>query len=447
MINLPENVISAINLLENSGFEAYAVGGAVRDSLLGKNASDFDITTSAFPEETKKVFSAFKVIETGIKHGTVTVLFDGEPLEITTFRIDGEYEDNRHPESVVFTRNIKDDLSRRDFTVNAIAYSHKRGFVDFFGGLNDLKKGIIRAVGDADKRFGEDALRILRCVRFASTLGFEIEEETSKSVRKNIHLLDNVSAERIFVELKKMICGKNVGDVFEKYPEVISKIVPELEKSVGFDQKSKYHIFDVYTHTYKSINISENNVILRLALLFHDCGKPYVYTTDEEGFRHFIGHQKESVRLTENALLRLKCDNKTLEMVKTLVLYHDYKLERGKKYIKRFLTKVSFDEARLIIKMKYADMASHAPKCIMSEEERDEFLFWIDELEREGACVSLKTLAVKGDDLFAVGIPKERIMGRVLNNLLELVVEEELPNERNELLKKGKELFELLKNS
>ncbi|MBO7253824.1 MAG: CCA tRNA nucleotidyltransferase [Clostridia bacterium] len=447
MINLPENVISAINLLENSGFEAYAVGGAVRDSLLGKNASDFDITTSAFPEETKKVFSAFKVIETGIKHGTVTVLFDGEPLEITTFRIDGEYEDNRHPESVVFTRNIKDDLSRRDFTVNAIAYSHKRGLVDFFGGLNDLKKGIIRAVGEADKRFGEDALRILRCVRFASTLGFEIEEETSKSVRKNIHLLDNVSAERIFVELKKMICGKNVGDVFEKYPDVISKIVPELEKSVGFDQKSKYHIFDVYTHTYKSISISENNVILRLALLFHDCGKPYVYTTDEEGFRHFIGHQKESVRLTENALLRLKCDNKTLEMVKTLVLYHDYKLERGKKYIKRFLTKVSFDEARLIIKMKYADMASHAPKCIMSEEERDEFLFWIDELEREGTCVSLKTLAVKGEDLFSIGIPKERIMGRVLNNLLELVVEEKIPNERNELLKKGKELFELLKNS
>lgn len=447
MINLPENVISAINLLENSGFEAYAVGGAVRDSLLGKNASDFDITTSAFPEETKKVFSAFKVIETGIKHGTVTVLLDGEPLEITTFRIDGEYEDNRHPESVIFTRNIKDDLSRRDFTVNAIAYSPKRGLVDFFGGLNDLKKGIIRAVGEADKRFCEDALRILRCVRFASTLGFEIEEETSKSVRKNIHLLDNVSAERIFVELKKMICGKNIGDVFKKYPEVVSKIIPELEKSVGFDQKSKYHIFDVYTHTYKSISVSENNVILRLALLFHDCGKPYVYTTDEAGFRHFIGHQKESVRLAENALLRLKCDNKTLEMVKTLVLYHDYKLERGKKYIKRFLTKVSFDEARLIIKMKYADMASHSPKCIMSEEERDEFLFWIDELELEGACISLKTLAVNGEDLFCIGIPKERIMGRVLNNLLELVVEEELPNERNELLKKGKELFELLKNS
>ncbi len=447
MINLPENVISAINLLEKSGFDAYAVGGAVRDSLLGKNASDFDITTSAFPEETKKVFSAFKVIETGIKHGTVTVLFDGEPLEITTFRIDGEYEDNRHPESVIFTRNIKDDLSRRDFTVNAIAYSPKRGLVDFFGGLNDLKEGIIRAVGEADKRFNEDALRILRCVRFSSTLGFKIEEETSKSVRKNIHLLDNVSAERIFVELKKMICGKNVGDIFEKYPEVISKIIPEIEKSIGFDQKSKYHIFDVYTHTYKSISVSENNVILRLALLFHDCGKPYVYTTDEYGFRHFIGHQKESVRLAENALLRLKCDNKTLEMVKTLVLYHDYKLEREKKHIKRFLTKVSFNEARLIIKMKYADMASHAPKFIMSEEERDEFLFWIDELEQEGTCISLKTLAVKGEDLFSIGIPKERIMGRILNNLLELVVEEKIPNERNELLKKGKELYGLLKNS
>ena len=443
-VQIPSNLKKMNQFFENAGFKAYLVGGAVRDMLLGQKVSDFDLATNATPEQVMSIFK--KVIPTGIEHGTVTVLFDGEPLEITTFRIDGEYEDNRHPESVIFTRNIKDDLSRRDFTVNAIAYSHKRGFVDFFGGLNDLKKGIIRAVGDADKRFGEDALRILRCVRFASTLGFEIEEETSKSVRKNIHLLDNVSAERIFVELKKMICGKNVGDVFKKYPEVVSKIIPELEKSVGFDQKSKYHIFDVYTHTYKSISISENNVILRLALLFHDCGKPYVYTTDEAGFRHFIGHQKESVRLAENALLRLKCDNKTLEMVKTLVLYHDYKLERGKKYIKRFLTKVSFDEARLIIKMKYADMASHAPKCIMSEEERDEFLFWIDELEREGACISLKTLAVNGEDLFSIGIPKERIMGRILNNLLELVVEEELPNERNELLKKGKELFELLKN-
>ena len=205
MIKLPANVLLAISMLEKAGYEAFAVGGAVRDSLLGKDASDFDITTSAFPQETKKVFEGFNVIETGIKHGTVTVMFEGEPLEITTYRIDGEYEDNRHPSKVTFTRNVEDDLARRDFTINAMAYNPVRGLVDPFGGGDDLKKGIIRTVGDGEKRFSEDALRILRCIRFASVLGFDIEEKTAESAKKMVSLLDNVSAERIFVELKKLI--------------------------------------------------------------------------------------------------------------------------------------------------------------------------------------------------------------------------------------------------
>lgn len=443
-ISLPQKVLFAINRLEDAGFEAYAVGGAVRDLLLGKNASDFDITTSAFPDETKKVFEDFRVIETGIKHGTVTVLVEGEPLEITTFRVDGEYEDCRHPKNVIFTRNIFEDLSRRDFTINAIAYNHKNGIVDFFGGVEDLKSGVIKAVGDAEKRFSEDALRILRCVRFASVLGFEIEEKTEKAIEEKLPLLKNVSAERVFVELKKLLCGEKAGEVLEKYPNVITNIIPCLALSVGFEQRSKYHIYDVYTHTCESIKQSENDLLVRLALLYHDCGKPYVYSTDEAGHRHFKGHQEKSVILAEESLNNLKCDRKTVETIKTLVLYHDYKLEYTKKAVKRFLTIVSFDNARLIIKIKYADMASHSHEYSMSEETKIGFLNMIDEIERESECVSLEALAVNGDDLFKIGVPKNRIMGEILNELLSLVVAEEIPNEKEILIKKAKELFSLM---
>ncbi len=441
-IELPDNVISAITLLENAGYEAYAVGGSVRDSFLGNLASDFDITTSALPVEIKKVFERFKIIETGIKHGTVTVLFDVEPLEITTYRVDGEYEDNRHPKNVVFTRNIKEDLSRRDFTVNAIAFNHKRGIVDPFGGINDLKCGIIRAVGDAEKRFNEDALRILRCVRFSSVLGFEIEKDTKDSVKKMVHLLKNVSSERIFSELKKLICGKNVGSVMAEFPMVITHIIPELSLSVGFDQKSKYHVHDVYTHTYKSIEAADNDVIIRLALLFHDCGKPYVCTEDEHGFRHFVGHQKKSEELANESLLRLKCDNKTLTTVKKLVLFHDYRLIPEKKYIRRFLTNVSFEEARQIIKIKYADMSTHAPQYRLSKAEIEKYLCLVDEIEKTGECITLKSLAINGEDLLNIGVTKGKKVGEILNDLLSAVISDELPNEKEILLSKAKSFLQ-----
>ncbi len=441
MIRLPDYVLLAISMLENSGYEAFAVGGAVRDSLMGKEASDFDITTSAFPHETKKVFHGYKIVETGIKHGTVTVLFDGKPLEITTYRVDGEYADNRHPQSVTFTRNIAEDLSRRDFTINAIGYSPKRGIVDPFGGVDDLKSGIIRSVGDSEKRFSEDALRILRCIRFASVLGFDIDSETAKNVVKMAHLLDNISAERVFSELKKLICGKNASAVLKEFPQVITKIVPELSKSVGFDQKSKYHIYDVYTHTYKALEASDDNLYVRLALLYHDCGKPYVYTTDDKGYRHFRGHQQKSAQLAEESLLRLKCDSKTIEKVKTLVTYHDYKLECNKKSIKKFLTKVSFEDARLIIRIKYADMASHAHLYAMSKETKEEYLALVDEIEKSGECVSLKTLAIRGDDLLNMGFDSGEKIGQALKMLLEEVVSETIPNEKNALINRAKVLI------
>ncbi len=442
MINLPKNVLSAISMLENAGFEAFAVGGAVRDSLLGKEVNDFDITTSALPEETKRVFCDFNVIETGIKHGTVTVVFDGEPLEITTYRIDGEYADNRHPENVTFTRNIEDDLARRDFTVNALAYNPKIGMVDPFGGVDDLNNGVIRAVGVADKRFSEDALRILRCVRFASTLDFEIEKDTAESAKRLSYLLENVSKERIFSELKKLVCGKNVFKILTDFSEIITQIVPELSSCVGFEQNNKYHIYDVYTHTAKSVSASENNLLVRLALLYHDCGKPFVYSEDEKGCGHFFGHPEKSAELAEKSLLNLKCDNKTLERVKILVKYHDYKLEPNKKSVKKFLTKVSFDEARLIVKVKFGDMSAHAPQYAMTKDIEKEYISLIDEIERDGECVSLKTLVVKGQDLIDLGIPKGKIMGNILNTLLSEVVSEKLPNEKNVLLKRAEEIVE-----
>ncbi len=441
MINLPQNVIFALHLLENAGFQAFAVGGAVRDQLLGAEVTDFDITTSALPEETKIVFSDYKVIETGIKHGTVTVLINDSPVEITTYRVDGEYTDNRHPENVVFTSKIEDDLSRRDFTVNAIAYNPRIGIVDPFGGIQDLNNNILRAVGNPEKRFREDALRILRLVRFASVLGFDVEQETKDNAKKYAHLLENVSAERVFSELKKLICGRNVGKVMEEFPEIITQVIPELSASVGFSQKSKYHVYDVYTHTLKALEVSENHLLIRLSLLFHDCGKPYVCTEDENGARHFKGHEIVSEKMAREALLRLKCDNKTLKTITRLVLYHDYKVIPEKASVNKFLSLVSYDEARLIAKIRYADMFSHAPQFRFESDYAEKIIALVDESERNGECVNLKTLDIDGNDLLSCGINSGSSVGDVLQSLLSLVLAGEIPNEKSALIQKVKEEF------
>lgn len=439
-INLSKNAEEVINLLTQNGFEAYVVGGAVRDFLLGKSVSDYDIATSALPEETMKVFEGYRVIETGLKHGTVTVIVGGEPFEITTYRIDGSYSDNRHPEKVTFSRKLTDDLSRRDFTVNAMAYNPVDGLVDPFGGVEDLKNGIIRTVGNPDVRFGEDALRILRCIRFASVLGFEIEDGVSESIKRNKWLLKNISAERIFSELKKLICGKYAHVVLEKYPDVITEIIPELSASVGFLQKNIYHVYDVYMHTVKAIEASENNLLVRLALLFHDCGKPLACTCDEKGVRHFRGHEAISAQLAEKALLRLRCDTKTLKTVKKLILYHDYRIKEEKASVKHLLTKLSFDEARLYAKIRYGDMASHAEKYRLDEGFPLRIIAMINEIEENGECVNIKTLAITGDDLLEAGIPKGKIMGEILQALVEETINCNLPNEKEILLKRAKDL-------
>ena len=314
---------TAVKMLRNCGFEAFLIGGSVRDYIMNLPIGDIDITTSATPTEVKETFKDFRVIETGIKHGTVTVLIDNEPLEITTYRSEGTYSDNRHPDSVTFSKSLKDDVIRRDFTMNGIAFDFQDGFVDLVGGIDDIKSKTIRAIGDAETRFREDALRILRALRFSSVLGFSIEESTANAIHKCKDLLKNISAERIQVEFSKLICGKNAYSVLKEYADVICMFIPELEKCVDFQQVNRHHIYDVYTHTLKALEQSKNDLHIRLALFLHDIGKPYVAHFDENGEQHYYSHPKKSAELAEKILTRLRFDNETKNAVVTLVKMHD----------------------------------------------------------------------------------------------------------------------------
>lgn len=423
----------AIEALAAAGYEAYFVGGCVRDVLLGQAPNDFDVTTSALPEETLSVFEGFRVVPTGLKHGTVTVLIDGEPIEITTFRSDGEYSDHRHPESVTFSRNLSEDLCRRDFTVNAMAYSEKTGLVDLFGGASDLKNGIIRAVGEPEKRFTEDALRILRAARFASQKGFSIEPVTAKAMKKCLHLLDYVSAERIFSELKKLLMGKGVLDVMLTHPETVCRAVPALASAVGFEQNNPHHIYDVYEHTAHAVAFSPENEAIRLAALLHDVGKPLTYS-EKDGIGHFYGHTEASLKLAEDTLDALKCDNATKNTVLTLIKYHDPVIEPTEKAVRRALSKLGEPLLCALLDLKSADNLAQSPECTKRLEAYEEIRGIIAEIGAKEACLSLKTLAIGGDDLIALGVPKGKLIGKLLNTALERVVDGDLPNEKEALL-------------
>ena len=310
-VPLPAGVSRALTMLESAGFEAFIVGGCVRDALRGITPKDYDITTSALPEETKSVFRDWRVIETGIQHGTITVVMDGMPLEITTYRTEGTYSDNRHPDSVSFTASLREDVARRDFTMNAIAYSPTRGMIDHFGGAEDIRRGIIRCVGDPATRFREDALRMMRGIRFASVLGFAIEKNTAAAIHENKERIPTVSAERIRVELTKLLCGANVKNVLMDWWDVIGTVIPEILPMHGFDQKTPYHIYDVWEHTAVAVSNIPPDPHLRLCALLHDIGKPPSFFTDEKGVGHFYGHPAVSARMTEEILARLKYDNAT----------------------------------------------------------------------------------------------------------------------------------------
>lgn len=437
-IRIPEYAKVAMKALNDCGYSAFVVGGCVRDSIMGKTANDWDMTTSAEPEETLEVFKDFRTIPTGIKHGTITVIIDKEPLEITTFRIDGAYTDNRRPDSVNFTRDIENDLSRRDFTVNAMAYNEKDGIVDLFGGINDIENKIIRCVGDPDKRFGEDALRIMRAMRFSSVLGFEIEKETAESIKRNKHLLKNIAPERIRVELEKLILGDDAERILLEFSDVLSEIIPELGETIGVEQNSIYHIYDVWHHIVKSVGVSEKNKYVRLAMLFHDIGKPQKKTTDEKGADHFIFHAPLSADMAYGILKRLRYDNKTIRIVTDLIRHHDDRLYDVPQNVRKHASKFGFDFLELLDKVSRADILAQNPQMYNRLSVCDSYMLLVEKIKEENGCLSLSDLEVDGNDLISFGYRGKEI-GKTLEKLLDKVLKGEIENKKENLIKFLKE--------
>lgn len=435
---IPNEIDHVLSSLESAGYKAYLVGGCVRDRILGREISDYDVTTSATPEEVEKVFSGERVVETGLKHGTVTVLVGGYPVEITTFRTDGEYLDMRHPESVAFTRRVEDDLARRDFTVNSIACDRRGALVDPFGGREDIERGVIRCTGDPERRFGEDALRIIRALRFSSTLGFEIEEETARVIHEKRETLRKISVERVFSEFKKLLCGKDVYRILRDYSDVVCTLIPEMARAVGFDQKSRYHCYDVYTHIIKTVEAVDPDPVLRLTMLFHDIGKPYVYTEEESGVRHFKGHGEVSAKIASEWLASMHADNETSRLVTLLCKIHDRPLVAERRPVRRLLSQISYDELMMLCRVSRADSVAHAPEHRERAAVADEVARVAEEIRREGECFSLADLAVNGDDMIKLGF-KGKEIGDALREALALVVDEKLPNEKEAIIDHFKE--------
>lgn len=445
-MDMPKNVDTAINLLQSAGFEAYAVGGCVRDSLLGKTPNDWDITTSAKPEDMKSVFADFHCIDTGIKHGTVTVVIDGEPLEITTFRLDGEYEDNRHPKSVTFTSNLGADLGRRDFTVNAMAYSKMTGTVDLFGGQNDLKNKIIRCVGDPDRRFNEDALRILRALRFASALDFEIEEKTAQSLLKNCALLENISEERISKELLKLVCGKGAKRILTDFAPVLFEILPELQPMYKNSHDNPHHCYDIYEHTLIAVESIDPEPTLRFAMLLHDCGKPAVKKFDENGVAHFYGHQRISAEISAQILARLKVSNKFRDEILFLVSNHDrWELYENTEKMPRYLSKFGLDGVLNLLKVMRADVLAQSPEYRYRLDQIADAEEIAKNLAAQKPCLSLRELQINGRTLMDIGIPQGRKLGAVLAQLLDEVIDGVTKNTQEALTTRAREIYSEMK--
>ncbi len=445
-MDMPKNVDTAINLLQSAGFEAYAVGGCVRDSLLGKTPNDWDITTSAKPENMKSVFADFHCIDTGIKYGTVTVVIDGEPLEITTFRLDGEYEDNRHPKSVTFTADLGADLGRRDFTVNAMAYSKMTGTVDLFGGQNDLKNKIIRCVGDPDRRFNEDALRILRALRFASALDFEIEEKTAQSLLKNRALLGNISEERIAKELLKLVCGKGAKRILTDFAPVLFEILPELQPMYKNSHDNPHHCYDIYEHTLIAVESIDPEPTLRFAMLLHDCGKPAVKKFDENGVAHFYGHQRISAEISAQILARLKVSNKFRDEILFLVSNHDrWELYENTEKMPRYLSKFGLDGVLKLLKVMCADVLAQSPEYRYRLDQIADAEEIAKNLAVQKPCLSLRELQINGRTLMDIGIPQGRKLGAVLAQLLDEVIDGVTKNTQEALTTRAREIYREMK--
>lgn len=440
-IALPEKVKQIIETIQAAGFEAYAVGGCVRDSLLGRVPSDWDITTSAKPEQVKALFP--RTIDTGIRHGTVTVMLQKEGFEVTTYRIDGKYEDSRHPKEVTFTANLTEDLKRRDFTINAMAYNETEGLVDIFDGRGDIEKKRIRCVGEAEERFREDALRMMRAVRFSAQLGYEIEEQTKEAIRELAPTLTKISAERIQTELVKLVVSPHPDYLRVAYETGITAVVlPEFDRMMETEQNNPHHCYTVGEHTLHAMQNIEADKVLRLSMLFHDVGKPDSLTVDEKGISHFYGHPELGMEMTRVILRRLKFDNDTIGKVTKLVCFHDYSIAPTPKGMRRAIFKVGEDIMPYLFPVKQADLLAQSG---FQREEKQEHLETLktlyEKVLEERDCVSLKTLAVTGSDLIATGMKPGKEIGEVLNRLLQLVIEEPACNTKEYLLEKVTEFI------
>lgn len=431
-IRIPRDADTIMTVLALDGFDSYVVGGCVRDSLLGLEPHDWDICTDARPEEVLRVCKShgIKTIKTGLKHGTVTAVVNGVGYEVTTYRIDGDYSDGRHPDSVSFTDDLRKDLARRDFTMNAMAYSEYSGLIDPFGGRKALRDKEISCVGNPLDRFGEDALRIMRALRFASTYGFRIDYETELAIHRLAYTLRGISPERINAELCKLLCGQGVLGILLDYSNVVTTIIPELAPCVGFEQNNPYHQYNVYDHIAHAVsNYTGDDVSVKVALLLHDIGKPQCYTEDERG-GHFHGHGVPSRDIADAVTKRLRFDNKTRSEVLDLVLYHDAVIEPTPKTVRRWLNKIGEERFRQLLCVRMADIEAHAANTQESRIVRCKALGTLmDDVLAKEQCFSLKDLAIRGQDVMSLGVPEGKAVGSTLQYILNMVINNDIPNE------------------
>lgn len=429
---IPREVCAVLQTLERAGHEAYIVGGCVRDILMGKPPHDWDVTTSALPEETMALFDHF-AIPTGLRHGTVTVRSGETACEVTTFRTDGDYPDHRHPAAVTFTRSLREDLQRRDLTVNAMAMDVHGTLHDPFGGQADIRRRVLRCVGESERRFREDALRILRTLRFSATLGFAIEADTHRSLRERRDDLRYVAAERVREELTKLLCGAEVLRVLLEDPQVLGVVLPEILPCVGFDQHNRHHCYDVWGHTAHAVAAAPSDPVLRWAMLLHDLGKPSCFTLDEQGVGHFHGHHRPSAEMAETVCRRLRFDRAAAQQICMLVRYHDRPIPLTERAIRRAMNQLGVEGLRQLCAVKRADNLAQHPDYRGRQREINEGEAIMDELLRKDACFSLKQLAVNGWDMAALGLEGPAI-GQMLQTLLEAVMDGAADNDRDALL-------------
>lgn len=439
-VNIPSDANEIIHTLQNHGHSAYVVGGCVRDSILGRIPHDWDICTSATPNEMLEIFKDRRVIETGLQHGTITIVVNNEPYEVTTYRIDGAYSDNRRPDSVTFTDKLVEDLRRRDFTINAMAYNDDEGLIDPFDGLKDIEWKKIRCVGSAKDRFGEDALRILRAIRFASQLEFVTMPETLYEIHQQYKNLENISIERINSEFCKIASSSDFCVQMVLFQDVFALFIPELKDMFDFPQNNPYHDYDVYGHTIHAVEHCESDdLTVRLAVFFHDIGKPHSYQDGEDGIRHFKGHGRVSAEITDNVMKRLRFDNETRNNVVELVYYNDAIFEVGKKYVKKWLNKIGEEQFRRLLEVRKADILGQKSDYEQSRIDKvDNIEKILEEVLQEDECFSLKDLTVNGKDLMDIGYKSGRQLGVALQGLLDCVIGEEVNNNKEELLELAK---------